>query len=104
MFNFIRCLRLALLLRSHHPDHDVGEGGDPQGGGGEGQHEPVVPAWRGTVGDGEVQQQAKRPSDQPLQLIAHAGCKPDRKHGTPRHPGTSSSKTKLDHICCLLLL
>lgn len=60
---------------SHHPDHDVGEWGNPQGGRSEGQHEPVVPAWGGAVGNSEVQQQAKGPGKQPLQLIAHAGCK-----------------------------
>lgn len=65
---------------SHHPDHDVGEGGDPQGGGSEGQHEAVVPARCGAVGDGEVEQQAQRPSQQPLQLVEHARCKHTAGH------------------------
>lgn len=62
-------------VSSHHPDHDVGEAGDPQGGGDEGEHEPVVPARLGAVGDGEVEQQAERPGKQPLQFVASARCK-----------------------------
>lgn len=62
------------LLVSHHPDHNVGEGGDPQGGAGEGQHEVLVPARRGAVGDREVEQQAQRPGQQPLQPVAPASC------------------------------
>lgn len=39
---------------SYHPDHDVGEAGNPQGGADEGQHKIVLPArWR-AVGDGKV--------------------------------------------------
>lgn len=60
---------------SHHPDHDVGEAGDPQGGEDKGEHEPVVPAWFGAVGDSEVEQQAERPGKQPLQFIANTRCK-----------------------------
>lgn len=63
---------------SHHPDHDVGEEGNPQGGGGEGQHEPVVPGRRGAVGDGEVEQQRQRPGNQPLQLIPQTSCEAHR--------------------------
>lgn len=60
---------------SHHPDHDVGEAGDPEGGGDEGEHEPVVPTRFGAVGDGEVEQQAEGPGKQPLQFIANPRCK-----------------------------
>lgn len=56
MSTSLSVVRFFSLLVSHHPDHDVGEEGDPQGGGGEGQHEPVVPARGGAVGDSEVQQ------------------------------------------------
>lgn len=59
----------------HHPDHDVGEPSNPQGGGDKGQHEPVLPAWFGAVGDGEVEQQAERPGKQPLQFVANTHCK-----------------------------
>lgn len=65
---------------SHHPDHDVGEAGDPQGGGSKRQHEAVVPARCGAVGDGEVQEQAQRPSQQPLQLVTKTGCKHTGTH------------------------
>lgn len=69
---------------SHHPDHDVGETCDPQGGGDEGQHEPVLPARHGAVGDSEVQQQAQRPGQQPFQLVTHTRCKYTR-HDTVLH-------------------
>lgn len=59
---------------SHHPNHDVGEASDPQGGEDEGQHEAVLPARRGAVRHGEVQQQAQRPGQQPLQLVTHTSC------------------------------
>lgn len=87
---------------SHHPDHDVGEGGDPQGGGSEGQHEPVFPARRGAVGDGEEQQQTKRPSNQPLQLITGAGCeRTGNRVKTEVRGCCRSSKAKLNHVFCL---
>ena len=57
------------LLLTHHPDHDVGQAGDPDGGGDEGHHEPVLPAPLGTVGHGEEEEEAERPHDQPLQLV-----------------------------------
>lgn len=38
-----------------HPDHDVGEASDPDGGGEEGDHEPSLPAPLATVGHGEEQ-------------------------------------------------
>lgn len=60
---------------SYHPHHDVGESSNPQGGGDKGQHEPVLPARRGAVGDCEVQQQAQRPSEQPLELVKCTRCK-----------------------------
>lgn len=40
---------------THHPDHEVGEDGDPEGGQNEGEHEVFLPAGLGTVWDGEVQ-------------------------------------------------
>lgn len=54
-----------------HPDHDVGEASDPDGGGEEGDHEPSLPAALATVGHGEEQEQRQRPHGQPLQLVAH---------------------------------
>lgn len=56
---------------THHPDHDVGQAGDPDGGGEEGDHEPSLPAALGTVGDGEEQEQGQGPHGQPLQLVTH---------------------------------
>ncbi len=52
-----------------HPDHDVGEPSDPDGGGEEGDHEPSLPAALRTVGHSEEQKQGQRPHDQPLQLV-----------------------------------
>lgn len=59
------------VLVTDHPDHDVGEASDPEGGGEEGDHEPPLPAPLGTVGDGEEQKQGQRPHGQPLQLVEH---------------------------------
>ena len=53
-----------------HPDHDVGEAGDPHGGREEGHHEPLLPGLLVAVGHGEEQQQAQRPHGQPLELVA----------------------------------
>lgn len=78
---------------SHHPDHDVGEAGDPQGGGDKGEHEPVVPAWFGAVGDSEVEQQAERPGKQPLQFIASTRCK-----YIPQ-PLNNPEKCRLNFLC-----
>lgn len=52
-----------------HPDHDVGEASDPDGGGEEGHQEPSLPAALGTVGHGQEQKQGQRPHGQPLQLV-----------------------------------
>lgn len=40
---------------THHPDHEVGEDGDPESGQKEGDHEVSLPARLGTVWDGEKQ-------------------------------------------------
>ncbi len=59
---------------THHPDHVVGEDGDPDGGQDEGEHEVSLPARLGTVGDGEEQQQQQRPREQPLHFAASSLC------------------------------
>lgn len=64
-----------------HPDHDVGEAGDPDGGGEEGDHEPSLPAPLGTVGHGEEQKQGQRPHGQPLQLVTHPSWREKEKEG-----------------------
>lgn len=46
---------------THHPDHEVGEDGNPQSGQNEGEHEASLPARLGTVWDGKEQQQEQRP-------------------------------------------
>ena len=69
---------------AHHPDHEVGEDGDPDGGETEGQHEEALPAGFGTVGDREVQQQQDRPTDEPLQLV----------HGAPYGPSGVNGQTQ----------
>lgn len=60
---------------SYHPHHEVGEDGDPQRGGQEGDHEPAVPARPNTVGHSAVQQETQRPRDHPLDLRAAATCR-----------------------------
>lgn len=60
---------------SHHPDHEVGEDSDPDGRKEEGDHEELLPARLGTVGDGEEQEQQQGPRDQPLALAADAICR-----------------------------
>lgn len=52
---------------THHPDHEVGEEGDPERGGEEGAQVPALPPRRAAVGDGAVQQQGDGPREQPLQ-------------------------------------
>ena len=42
-----------LLAYTHHPDHQVGEDGDPEGGEDEGKHEELLPARFAAVWDGE---------------------------------------------------
>lgn len=59
---------------SYHPHHEVGEDGDPQGGGYKGDHEPAVPAWQDTVRHGAVQQDAHRPGDHPPNPRGAAAC------------------------------
>ena len=61
-------------MATHHPHHEVGEDGDPDGGEDEGEHEVLLPARFGTVGDGEEEQQEQRPRDQPLDLVHHTTC------------------------------
>lgn len=56
-------------LCTYHPDHDVGETSDPDGGGEERNHEPFLPTSLGTVGHGEEEKQGQRPHEQPLQLV-----------------------------------
>lgn len=51
-----KCLTLNIYFPhkryTHHPDHKVGEDGDPDGGEDEGDHEEFLPARFGTVRDG----------------------------------------------------
>ena len=65
---------VCMCMRSRgwtdHPDHDVGQAGDPDGGGEEGDQEPSLPAALGAVGHGEEEEQRQRPHDQPLELVA----------------------------------
>lgn len=61
-------------VRSHHPDHEVGENGDPEGGGHEGDHEPALPAWEHTVRHSAVEQDTQRPGEQPLCPLAAPLC------------------------------
>lgn len=68
----IRVFNAALRGLTHHPDHDVGEASDPDGGGEEGDHEPSLPAPLGTVWDGEEEQQRQRPHQQPLEFVTDA--------------------------------
>lgn len=74
--------------RTHHPHHEVGEDGDPQSGQNEGQHEAFLPASFGTVGDGEIEQQEKRPREQPFYLVANVPCSRKTQTGfqEPRMP------------------
>lgn len=50
-----------IYLPTHHPHHEVGEDSDPDSGEDEGEHEVLLPAWLGTVGDGEEKQQQQGP-------------------------------------------
>lgn len=67
-------LDLSVCLSSYHPHHEVGEDGDPQGGGHKGDHEPAVPAWQNTVRHSAVEQEAQRPRDDPLHPGTAAAC------------------------------
>lgn len=65
----------AYKHHTHHPDHQVGEDSNPDGGQDEGGHEEFLPARLGTVWDGDEQQQEQRPRDQPLELAAKVSCR-----------------------------
>ena len=69
------------MLPSYHPHHEVGENGDPQGGGHKGDHEPAVPAWPNAVRHSAEEQQAQRPGDHPLHPRAAAAWDTSGKHG-----------------------
>lgn len=88
---------------THHPDHEVGEDGDPQGGEEEGQHEVFLPARLGTVGDGEEQQQEQRPRDQPLKLAADTPCGVrEEKKNEPHQLHNPQNQNTFTDNCCLL--
>lgn len=70
----IRLGGLCLCLPPYHPHHEVGEDGDPQGGGHKSNHEPAVPAWQNTVGHSAEQQEAQRPRDHPPHPRTAATC------------------------------
>ena len=63
-----------LLVYTHHPDHQVGEDGDPDGGEDEGKHEELLPTRFGAVWDGEEEEEEQWPGYQPFSLAANAGC------------------------------
>lgn len=52
-----------------HPDHDVGQSSNPDGGGEEGDQEPSLPPALGTIGHREEQKQGEWPHGQPLELV-----------------------------------
>lgn len=54
-------------VASYHPDHEVGEEGDPQSGGQEGEQVPALPSRLAAVGNCAVKQEAQGPGEQPLQ-------------------------------------
>lgn len=45
----------------YHPDHEVGEEGDPQGGCEESEQVPALPLGGAAVGDGAVEQDVDGP-------------------------------------------
>lgn len=67
-FFFLR--RPQQFMLSYHPHHQVGEDGNPERGGEEGDHEPAMPAWQNAVGHGVVQQHTQWPWYNPL----NTGC------------------------------
>lgn len=66
-------------VSTHHPDHDVGEASDPDGGSEEGDHEPSLPAPLGAVRHSEEQKQRERPHDEPLHFSTHTSWRKTRK-------------------------
>lgn len=60
---------------AHHPDHHIGEDGNPNSRQNEGEHEEPLPTRLSTVWDGEEQQEEQRPRQQPFHFAADATCR-----------------------------
>lgn len=69
---------MRACVRAHHPDHEVGEQGDPKRGCQEGEQVPALPLRQAAVGDGAVEQDAHGPREQPPNTQAPSIC----THGT----------------------
>lgn len=65
-------------LPTHQPHHEVGEDGDPQSGGDEGDHEEPLPAGLATVGNGDTQEEDEGPGEHPLGLVPSGLCRKQR--------------------------
>lgn len=61
-----------LLSETDHPDHDVGQARNPDGGSEERHHKPSLPAPLSTVGHSEEQKQGQWPHGQPLHFVTHS--------------------------------
>ena len=64
------CVYVCGCIR-YHPDHEVGVERDPERGGQEAEQVPALPARQAAVGDGEVEQDAEGPGEEPPQPQTH---------------------------------